>query len=533
MNFSEAIKLWKSEVGPDAVIDNFEAVKVYTRSVCASRREVIAVLKPQSHEQVEKIVEIANRFETPLYPISCGKQWGMGSKLPVRDGAAIVDLSGMKRIIEISEQFQYVIVEPGVTQRQLLDYIKEKNLPLMLNVTGSSSDTSLIGNAMDRGVGYFSTRADEILNMRVVLGSGRSIRTGFGHIEDAKTKNLYSYGTGPSLDGIFMQGNFGIVTSACIGLMPMPECKTTVAITIQREDDLQKLVDALVGLRKHGHIRTIAHIGNKERSHISFAPHIYEELVKAGDLHGKDLLAKTDSILKESGFGPWSAGIGIIGSKKVVQMTKKEIRKAVGGFAKVTFLDEWLIRMLKFVASSFSWIPGIYEKGILLRSILPVAGFAQGQTTDASLKTVYWPAGDLENLLTLDPDQTNSGTLFCLPLIPASGVDVRNVVRETVRVFSEYGFAVAITVNVMNSKCLEGVVSLAFDRRDEDQVKKAHACIQKMEGRYMEMGYPPYRVGINSMHHIVAEDEYWHTVKDLKRALDPNNIVAPGRYNLV
>ena len=55
-----------------------------------------------------------------------------------------------------------------------------------------------------------------------------------------------------------------------------------------------------------------------------------------------------------------------------------------------------------------------------------------------------------------------------------------------------------------------------------------------MEARYMEQGYPPYRVGIDSMHHVVKEDDpFWQTVRDLKQVLDPNHIIAPGRYNLV
>jgi FAD/FMN-containing dehydrogenase len=36
------------------------------------------------------------------------------------------------------------------------------------------------------------------------------------------------------------------------------------------------------------------------------------------------------------------------------------------------------------------------------------------------------------------------------------------------------------------------------------------------------------------MHQVVhADDPFWETIRDLKLALDPNNIMAPGRYNLV
>ena len=203
-----AIEAWRRDVGENAVIADAEDLATYTESTCASQRQAVAVLMPGLLEDVQKIVATANAHKVPLYPISCGKQWGMGSLLPVKDGAAIVDLGRMNRIIEVNAQYHYAVVEPGVTQRQLLDHIKADNLPLMLNVTGSTSDTSLIGNAMDRGVGYFDSRAHGISNMQVVLGNGETIRTGFGHFDNAKTKNLYHHGIGPSLDGLFPQANF-------------------------------------------------------------------------------------------------------------------------------------------------------------------------------------------------------------------------------------------------------------------------------------------------------------------------------------
>ncbi|RLA41534.1 MAG: FAD-linked oxidase, partial [Gammaproteobacteria bacterium] len=196
------IDAWKQDLGASSVIADTEFLETYTESVCASQRQVVAVLMPGSLEEVQKVVATANAHKVPLYPISCGKQWGMGSRLPVKNGSAIVDLGRMNRIIEVNAQYHYAVVEPGVTQRQLLAHIKEHNLPLMLNVTGSSSDTSLIGNAMDRGVGYFDSRAHGISNMQVVLGNGETIQTGFGHYENAKTKNLYHHGIGPSLDGL-------------------------------------------------------------------------------------------------------------------------------------------------------------------------------------------------------------------------------------------------------------------------------------------------------------------------------------------
>ena len=528
-----AIEAWRQELGENAVLADAEFLATYTESVCASQRQVVAVLRPGSLEDVQKIVATANVHKIPLYPISCGKQWGMGSRLPVKDGVAIVDLGRMNRIIEVSAQYHYAVVEPGVTQQQLLDHIKANNLPLMLNVTGSTSDTSLIGNAMDRGVGYFDSRAHGISNMQVVLGNGETIQTGFGHYENAKTKNLYHHGIGPSLDGLFPQGNFGIVTSACIDLMPKPDAHMAAIIRIDSEGKLPLLIDALVQLRSRGIFLTVAHVGNRERSYITLAPLLYKQLIEAGEPENEATRIKAVKMLEDGGFGPWSAAIGVLGTKAQLKLAKREIRKAVGGFAKTMFLNDALVAGAKAIAEKLAFIPFVRTQLMMLKAVEPVYGFTRGEATDESLKAVYWAAGDFDQLDEPDPDHSGSGVLFCLPIVPAFGETVLEVVRDTAETFARHGFEAAITVNLMTTKAMEGVVSLAFDRGNEEQAKAAHACIQEMEAHYMEQGYPPYRIGINSMHHVVHEnDPFWQTVRDLKQVLDPNNIIAPGRYNL-
>lgn len=533
-SLESAIAAWRETLGPDAVIADAEGVQAYVGSLCVSERDVPCILRPDSADAVREIVRIANEFKVPLYPISRGAQWGMGSRLPVRSGAAIVDLSRMNRIIEISEEHHYVVVEPGVTQRQLIDYIKQNDFKLMLNVTGSTSTTSLIGNALDRGVGYFDSRADGISNMTVVLGNGQTLQTGFGHFNNAKTANLYPHGIGPSLDGLFSQGNFGIVVSACIDLMPAPERCMTAVVRIDSDEKLGLVVDGMIKLRKNGIFHAIAHVGNRERSYILLAPMLYQILVREGGTPGPELREQAVTMLEEAGFGPWSAGVGILGTRQQLKYARKEISRTFRGIAKTTFLDDTFIRIAKAAADLLSFIPYVRKQRMLLQAIEPSYGFTQGQTTDTCINTIYWPTGDFDHMDSLDPTRSNSGLMFCLPILPASGQEVSDMVKGIRETFARHGFEAAITVNLLTDKAMEGVVSLAFDKRDPERVEAARACIQEMEARYMEQGYPPYRVGIDSMHHVVKEDDpFWQTVRDLKQVLDPNHIIAPGRYNLV
>ncbi len=87
-------------------------------------RDIPAVFQPSSVADVVKIVEVAGRHSLPLYPYSTGKNWGLGSKLPVTDGCALVDLGLLKTIREVNIEQHYAIIEPGVTQLQLSEYLR-------------------------------------------------------------------------------------------------------------------------------------------------------------------------------------------------------------------------------------------------------------------------------------------------------------------------------------------------------------------------------------------------------------------------
>src|SRR5260370_12223062 len=124
---------------------------------------------------------MANEVRLPLYPISPGCNWGLGSKLPVRDGAALVDLSRMDRIHEVNETHGYAVIEPGVTQRKLHERLKDTQSAWYLSVTGSGAETSILGNALDRGIAHQGSPAAQISALEVVLAPAESLLTDSGH----------------------------------------------------------------------------------------------------------------------------------------------------------------------------------------------------------------------------------------------------------------------------------------------------------------------------------------------------------------
>ena len=71
-----------------------------------------------------------------------------GGPAPVVNGSIALDLHRMNKIIEVSADFAYAVVEPGVTFTDLYDYCKEHKLAVWPS-TPSLGWGSVIGNVSD------------------------------------------------------------------------------------------------------------------------------------------------------------------------------------------------------------------------------------------------------------------------------------------------------------------------------------------------------------------------------------------------
>jgi 4-cresol dehydrogenase (hydroxylating) len=252
-DFGAALQEFAAVVGKEWVFTTDEDLDLYRDSYSPLRgmpeeRIGSAAIAPNSAEEVQAVVRIANRFGVPLYPISTGKNLGYGGAAPVYSGSVVLDLKRMNRIIEVDDVNHYAIVEPGVSYFDLFDYIQEKKLKVWIDCPDPGWG-SLIGNALDHGVGYtmprFRNHFDAHCGLEVVLANGEMLRTGMGAMPNATTWAQFKLGFGPVIDGIFSQSNFGVVTKMGFWLMPEPEALLQASILAPRYDDLRALVNLL------------------------------------------------------------------------------------------------------------------------------------------------------------------------------------------------------------------------------------------------------------------------------------------------
>lgn len=121
--------------------------------------------------------------------------------------------------------------------------------------------------------------------------------------------------------------------------------------------------------------------------------------------------------------------------------------------------------------------------------------------------------------------------LWLSPVLPMRGADLLALHALAEPLFHAHGFDLFATFSMINERALGGVLTIAYDKDDAQEVQRAQACYHQVFERLMGAGYIPYRVGNQSMHALDPyRDVYWQTVARIKAALDPDGIIAPGRY---
>src|SRR6218665_484212 len=113
-DLTSAVSAWQRLLGKAHVLDADEAQLRYGPDTSATIRFIPAALLVTDSSQLPAIMQIAQQFRAPVYPISTGKNWGYGSSLPATDGCTIIDLSRLQKIIAFDPEFGIATIEPEI-----------------------------------------------------------------------------------------------------------------------------------------------------------------------------------------------------------------------------------------------------------------------------------------------------------------------------------------------------------------------------------------------------------------------------------
>jgi glycolate dehydrogenase FAD-linked subunit len=180
----------------------------------------LAVL-PKTAQEVSEVVKLANRLRIPVVPRAGGTGLSDGA-VPLR-GGILVDVKLMNRIHEIDLVDRTVTVGPGINMLKLNEELRPHGV--FYPDDPASYPCSLVGGRIGTG-GWsllgsrFGHTRDLVISMEVVLPTGEIVE-----IAEGGGRKLRKSSTGLTLKHLFTghQGTLGICTEATLELVPRPE----------------------------------------------------------------------------------------------------------------------------------------------------------------------------------------------------------------------------------------------------------------------------------------------------------------------
>lgn len=181
------------------------------------------VVLPRTARQVSEIVKLANRRRIPVVPRAGGTGLADGA-VPLR-GGILLDVKRMDAVKEIDLADHTVTVGPGINLQTLNRGLRKHGV--MYPDDPASYACALVGGRIGTsglsllGARYGHVR-DLVVSFEMVLPTGEIIEVG-----DGGGRKVRKSSTGYQLKHLFMghQGTLGIVTEATLELVPRAECE--------------------------------------------------------------------------------------------------------------------------------------------------------------------------------------------------------------------------------------------------------------------------------------------------------------------
>jgi hypothetical protein len=418
----------------------------------------------------------------------------------------------MNKIIEVNSEYAYAVVEPGVTFTNLYDYCVKNKLNVWPSVP-SLGWGSVIGNTLDRGTGFTPTAAhhQHISGLEAMLANGELVRTGQFAVSNSRSAHLSKFTFGPSIEGLFLQSNLGIVTKMGIWLTPAPQAYMSCTFDMPDLEDIETLVDIFSPLRRNGLLPNTVYVSNVveylgmlgRRS--DFWPH--ESPIPDW---------KVTELQKKFDLGYWTAKFGLYGAPNVIQAHYNELEKIITRTTTKGRLNGNLFSAPDGQTLDPSSIP---EKE---------GGFFVGIPTLWSLPMVKFR---------LPPSGTGIAAHYDYsPIIPSSGAEILSWVRTAKRICEASSFDLFCDF-FMHERHVIFVNMFTFDKTDAVHRRAVKTMFDDLFEEGRRRGYSKYRSHVREMDRVAGLYDfgggaYRRFVEGIKDAVDQRGILSPVKLGI-
>ncbi|MAD74826.1 MAG: FAD-binding oxidoreductase [Rheinheimera sp.] len=521
------------------VLSSDAELEAYKQNCEGSEAHPSCVVKIGNRKDIVQVLALASDHKNTgvvfsVHPISTGRNWGYASARANDGNAVILDLSALNTISCDNKTLGIFTVEPGVTQQQLRDYLDLHQLKYMVPVTGAGPGCSILGNALERGYGItpYTDHFAAVNSIRGLLADGTEIRSAVAELDqscDDFIDKTYKYGLGPYLDGLWTQSNLAVVTEISLRLKADPEAFCAFYLQFadeQQFEQAQQIVFTI--LQKLEGVVGSVNIMDQRRVTAMMAPN-----PNGPAAHQVMTDQQLASLAKDYDIPAWTIAGTLYGQKSVVKAARKEVKRFAGGHcSKMIFSDSWLIKFGRWL---LQLLPDtlLVKQRKMLASLDGGIAIMRGYPNQVALPLAYWrnPHASPVQSRALNPAADGCGLLWYAPLVPMKSDAMRRFIDHVRTVCPKYGIEPMITFTSLKHDMVDSTIPIVFNLADSNAVAQAQACLDELVSVGLKQGWVPYRLNLAQQASLLnAKQPFWKISAKIKQALDPDNIISPGRY---
>ena len=393
---------------------------------------------------------------------------------------------------------------PGVSFQMLADELKRRGGHWMISVTSGPPEGGMVGNAMDKGAGYgpLFDHFGFSCGMEVVLGTGEILRTGDGSIDKPGTDGLVNwhvskYAFGPILDGLFAQSNYGIVTRLGVWFLPRPPAIRSFHFAFPDDADLEQVIELCRPLKMSNFVPTLFRVSNdlyligSEQPSPAYAASNGARSIS--DDERRDLQ-------REHGLGSWNVSGAFYGpSMEALEPQIQRVREHFGASGKATYIP--------------------HEEALEKPALACAISSFSGEPTTTELGLLKWRPG--------------GGNAWFTPGTPMDGKLANEFQALGRRIYEDNGLDYTV-MNVCGPRFARGLHVIGFNREDADENARAARTYEQLADAFFARGVGVGRAPLDwhGYHFGKTMPAFRNAAGAIKAALDPNGVIAPGRYGI-
>jgi len=236
----QVIEELRRVVGKDHVVNSPDDLRIFERDASIEGAVPDAVVLPANTQQVSDVMKVAARHRIPVVPRGAGT--GLSGGTVTIHGGIALQVTRMRRILEIDPVAQTALVEPGVVNQELSLAATPHHLFYAPDPSSQKACT-IGGNAAENSGGphclYYGVTTNHVLGMEVVLADG-SVHWVSGDAPDR---------VGLDLCGVLVgsEGTLCAITKIKVRLLRTPPSIATLLAAFPTIEAASQAVSAVIG----------------------------------------------------------------------------------------------------------------------------------------------------------------------------------------------------------------------------------------------------------------------------------------------